>query len=188
MTLRLVGMDPSLRNWGLAQASLSPFDDRLQITFLDCVQPVVSTSKQLRQNCKDIDSAAQLFSAAFELCKHAHAVFVEVPVGSQNARAMASYGVCVGVLAALQHLKVPLYQLTPDEVKLAGAGKKTASKLDMIQWAMSAHPEANWPTRTVKGKVEIIESKAEHMADAVGAIHAGIRTNQFRQMLALRAA
>ena len=56
----------------------------------------------------------------------------------------------------------------------------------MIQWAMKAHPEANWPMYKKNGVMLVSEAQAEHMADAIGAIYAGVRGNSFQQMLALR--
>lgn len=66
---------------------------------------------------------------------------------------------------------------------MAGYGKKTASKQDMIGWAMDKHPEANWPMYKHKGINTVSEAKAEHMADSIGAIYAGLSSNLFQQML-----
>lgn len=185
MKLILVGMDPSLRNWGLAKGIYDTDTKELQVTFLDVVNPVVPEGKQVRQNSKDLGTAQQLFSAAQLVCNGAHAVFVEVPIGSQSARAMASYGICVGVLGALRSLGIPFYEMTPTEVKLAGHGSKTATKEQMITWAVNAHPEASWPMYSRQGKLHVSEAKAEHMADAIGAIHAGLVGNMFQQYLKL---
>lgn len=186
--LNLVGCDPSLRNWGLARARYNLLTRSLLITELASIHPVIPTGKQVRQNSKDLECAVQLYRMALQFAKGADAVFVEVPVGSKSARAMASYGICVGVLGAMRASGVPFFELTPTEVKVAAVGDKTASKRQMIDWASKAHPEANWPTVSQKGKTSINESKAEHMADAVGAIHAGINNNQFQQLLAYRVA
>ena len=185
MKLALVGMDPSLRNWGLAQGIYDTDTKQLEIHTLDVVNPCVPEGKQIRQNSKDIGVAHQLYCASRMVCIAAHAVFVEVPIGSQSARAMASYGVCVGVLGALRGMGIPFYEITPTEVKLAGCRNKNASKTDMITWAMNAHPEANWPLYSRNGKLQVSEAKAEHMADAIGAIHAGIASIPFQQYLSL---
>jgi hypothetical protein len=55
----------------------------------------------------------------------------------------------------------------------------------MIKWAMSKHPEASWPTYKQNGANLVSEAKAEHQADAVAAIYAGISCNAFRQYLPL---
>lgn len=182
--IRVVGFDPSLRNWGIAKGVLLPgIVHRIRINEVDVINPELPTGKQVRQNSLDLESAKQLCAAALSAAKGAQAIFVEVPVGSQSARAMASYGICVGVLGALRATGIPFFEVTPTEVKMASAGKKTATKLDMIQWAMARHPEANWPVFKQKGEIKVSESKAEHMADATAAIYAGLACNSFQQML-----
>ena len=113
----------------------------------------------------------------------AQAIFVEVPHGSQSARAMASYGVCIGVLGALRAMGIPFFEVNATEVKMAAVGNKTATKDEMIAWARLVHPEAPWPTYTQKGVEYVSEAKAEHMADATAAIYAGVRTPAFQQLL-----
>ena len=185
MQIRVCGMDPSLRNWGIALGTYDTETRKLEISQLSVTNPDLPEGKQVRQNSKDISAAFQLYSAARIACEGIHAVFVEVPVGSQSARSMASYGVCVGVLGALRGQGIPFYEMTPTEVKLAGFGKPTATKQQMITWAMNAHPEAPWPMYHRNGKLHVTEAKAEHMADAIGAIHAGIQSNSFQQYLNL---
>lgn len=177
----VVGMDPSLTNWGLARAHLNPATLEFSVNGLGLIKPHPTKSKQVRQNSKDLKSAEQLAEAAFRAAKEANVVFVEVPVGSQSARAMASYGVCIGVLGALRAWNVPFFEVTPTEVKLATVGKKTASKAEMISWAMQQHPKASWPLKGDK----VIAGKAEHMADAIGAIQAGVHLPQFKSLLAM---
>lgn len=181
--IKVVGQDPSLRNWGLAVGHLDLETKKLHVEYLDLTNPVLPTGKQVRQNSLDLESALQLYKGASDAAIGAHAVFVEVPVGSQSARAMASYGICVGVLGALRANGIPFFEVTPTEVKLASVGNKTATKQEMIKWAMAAHPEANWPTYKQNGKAMVSEAKAEHMADAIAAIYAGLSCNSFKQML-----
>lgn len=178
----MVGFDPSLRSWGIAEGFLNRSDSTLQIQKVSVVNPVLPTGKQVRQNSLDLESAKQLCKAALDAAKGAQAIFVEVPIGSQSARAMASYGICVGVLGALRATGIPFFEVTPTEVKVAGPGYKNATKADMIEWATKKHPEANWPTYTQHGKILITEAKAEHMADATAAIYAGLSCNSFQQM------
>lgn len=185
MLLRVVGFDPSLRNWGVACGTLDTDTMTLSMKTLRVIQPVLPTGKQVRQNSSDLESAFQLCKAAVEFAKQAQVIFAEVPVGSQSARAMASYGICVGVLGSLRAVGIPFFEVTPTEVKMATVGRKTATKQEMIQWATSQHPAASWPYYTEKGAKKISEAKAEHMADAIGAIQAGIHSNPFLQALPL---
>jgi hypothetical protein len=184
--INVVGFDPSLRNWGIAIGTVVPgYPETLQLSILDLICPVLSKSKQVRQNSLDLESAKQLCAGALKAAHNAQAIFVEVPVGSQSARAMASYGICVGVLGALRAFNTPIFEVSPQEVKLAGAGKATATKLEMITWAMTRHPEVCWPTYVQKGKVLITTSVAEHQADAVASIYAGMASNSFQSLLPL---
>jgi Holliday junction resolvasome RuvABC endonuclease subunit len=76
---------------------------------------------------------------------------------------------------------VPLVEVTPTEVKMASVGSKTATKEEMITWAVSKYPDINWPKH---GK-SISAAKAEHMADAIGALHAGVLTSTFKHFIKL---
>lgn len=183
--LKVVGHDPSLNNWGLAIATYDLEQRTVQVERIDVIQPIVLQGKQVRQNSKDLDVAAQLHQGALAACAGAHAVFVEVPIGSQSARAMASYGVCVGVLGALRSMGIPLFELTPKQVKLAAVKNENATKDQMIQWAVSLYPDINWPRYTRNGVALLSKDKAEHEADAIGAIHAGVACQQFQQLIAL---
>lgn len=185
--IKVVGQDPSLRNWGLAVGTYDLEERRLTIEQLSLVQPELSKSKQVRQNSLDLESAFQLYQGALAAAAGAHAVFVEVPVGSQSARAMASYGICVGVLGALRAQGTPFFEVSPSEVKLASAGRANATKQEMIQWATTRHPEAPWPTYKQGGSMCVSEAKAEHQADAIAAIYAGIVCKPFQQLLSMMA-
>lgn len=181
--VKVVGLDPSLRNWGISVGSLnlSKGIDSLEIHDLQVIRPVLPTNK-VRQNTLDILTASQLYYGAHKYIQGAYAVFVEVPIGSQSARAMVSYGVCVGVLGALKAEGIPIIELTPNQIKKV-VGAKDTSKSEMIEWAYGLHPEAPWPTTTRLGETKIVEGKAEHMADATAAIYAGIASQEFQSLL-----
>tara|TARA_B110000967_G_scaffold38238_1_gene37808 strand:- start:7786 stop:8361 length:576 start_codon:yes stop_codon:yes gene_type:complete len=183
--LDVVGFDPSLNNWGVARGIYCTESQGLEILELDVIKPVLPTGKQVRQNSKDLQAALQLSKGASMHSKGADAIFIEVPIGSQSARAMASYGICVGVLGSLRSNGVPFFEVTPTEVKLATVGSKTASKTEMIEWGTTHQPQAPWPTRKVKGVEQVITGKAEHMADAIGAIKAGTQLDLFNQLTTL---
>jgi hypothetical protein len=180
--IRIVAFDPSLRNWGAAGGYYDLATQRISVDTLSVLSATVPTGKQVRQNSKDLSSAQQLYAAAVQAAQGAQAIFVEVPIGSQSARAMASYGICVGVLGGLRAQGIPFFEVTPNEVKLITGLGKQATKRQVIQWAYDQHSSAPWPFQTKKGVTTIIEGKAEHMADAVGALYAGIAGNEFQQL------
>lgn len=179
--LNVVGADPSLRNWGIAAGKYDTLTGELNIPVLRVVRADVPTGKQVRQNSKDLLVAQQLYEGMSPFLPGVNVMFVEVPVGSQSARAMASYGVCVGVLGALRANGHAFIEVTPTEVKMATVGKKTATKEEMISWAMEKFPNAPWPYH--QGKLNA--GMAEHMADACAAIVAGVATNEFKQLSAM---
>lgn len=185
MSLRVVGFDPSLNNWGLAAGTYCFDTQHINITELGVTKPVLPTGKTVRKNSKDLEAAQQLASGAFEAAKNAHAIFVETPTGSQSARAMASYGICIGILGALRATGIPFYEFSPTEVKVTATGNKKASKAEMIAWATEQFPNAPWPTYKRNGELLISEGQAEHMADACATIVTGINSSMFRQAMQL---
>lgn len=174
-------MDPSMRNWGIAKATLDIETNDLYVHGLYVISPVKDTNKKTKQNKKDVDRAVSLYAHSIGFLKDSQLSFVEVPHGSQGARAMASYGICCGVLGALSCHTHPPIQVGAFDVKHVVAGSREADKKEVIQWAMDKHPEAPWPMLTRKGVTSVNESKAEHMADAIAAIYAGMHTPQYKQ-------
>lgn len=180
MKIPVVGFDPSLRNWGFAASELDLTTGYLDTPRLGLISVKDESGKQVRKNCKDLHIAEQLAKTALTEARKAKVVFVEVPVGSQSARAMASYGVCIGVLGAIRAEGIPLVEVTPTEVKLAFTGDKNATKEKMITEALRLYPDANFPRHAGQ-----VSGKAEHVADAIGAIHAGVHTPMFQNLLRL---
>lgn len=173
----VVGLDPSMSNFGMVRGRLNIVTGTFSIIDiqLTTTAPDNKNKKKVRKNSDDLERARKLQEAMKSFSEHCDLVCVEIPVGSQSARAMASYGMCIGILSSID---VPLIQVTPTEVKLAATHNKLATKADMIKWATELYPKAGWLTRTVKGKQEFTNAN-EHLADAVAAIHAAVRTEQF---------
>lgn len=180
MLIPVLGMDPSLRNWGLAEAHLDLNTGVMTTPVLSLVQPADLKGKQVRQNSNDLHLAETLSETVIKAAERSKVVFVECPVGSQSARAMASYGICVGILGAIRSLGIPLIEVTPTETKEVFTGIKTATKKQMIDKAVELYPDANFPLW--RGS---ITDKAEHVADAIASIHAGVNTPTFRNLIRL---
>lgn len=180
MKIPVCGFDPSLRNWGIAESILDLQTGYLDTPKLSLVRPEDIKGKQVRQNSSDLFLAEQLAGPVLAAARRAKVIFVEVPHGSQSARAMASYGICIGVLGAVRAEGIEFIEVSADEVKKYFTGSKTATKEQMIAEAIRLYPEANFPM--YHGKMT---SKAEHVADAIAAIHAGVRTSTFQNLLRL---
>lgn len=181
-SITVLGLDPSLANFGIARVVVD-IDERkiIEVLSLEVVETEKTTCKVVRRNSDDITRAQALHAAMQQAAVGCHIAFAEVPVGSQSARAMASYGICIGVLAACP---IPLIEVTPIELKLAVIGKKTASKEEIIAKMVGMYPHEDWYVRKVKG-VQALTAKNEHIADALGAVVAGLGTSQFQQVMSI---
>lgn len=180
MIITVAGLDPALSNLGMASGTYNLHTGEFTLEKIGLVETASSKTKSVRKNCDDLNRAIKLHSGMMEFIAKANIVFVETPVGSQSARAMCSYGVCVGLLATI---KTPLIQVTAKEVK-SSSGNPDASKKDMITWASENYPDVPWLTKLIKGNKSLV-NKNEHIADAVGAILAGLKTEDFQKSVAI---
>ncbi len=172
MKLRVVGLDPSLRNLGIAKGFYDTETKKLTIDFCITVSPKVPKGS-MRVGTRDILRVRHLLDALATHIKEADIVIAEIPIGSQSASAMKSYAVCIALMAVAQKIMGKLVEVTPQQVK-AIVGNPKASKADVIQWVQQHHPEA--PLERYRDSINA--AKAEHQADAVVAIHAGLKTLQ----------
>lgn len=187
MKILVAGMDPSFTSWGTAEGTLDLTTGFLDEVTLDIAKTEKGSAKQVRVNSDDLLRCEYLAAKAFEVGQRCKVIFVECPVGSQSANAMKSYGACVGVLGALRSQGIQVIEVTAFEVKKALTGNKNATKGEMIKAAMALYPDANWPMQTQKGVTSVVAGTAEHMADAIGAIHAGVCTPVFQNLMRILA-
>ncbi len=176
MIIQVLGVDPSMANWGMSLCDLDLTNNQIQIRELCLLKTETGKNKRVRKNSDDLERAKILHAGFNEFASKVKLCFVEVPHGSQSARAMASYGMCIGLLASSP---VPLFELTERELKLATTGDHKCSKAEMINWVTERHTEGKWPTRAGK----IVTSKCEHLCDATAAVHAGTQTDEFKRMV-----
>lgn len=182
MKIPVVGFDPSLTNWGIAEAVLDLEDGFLSTPVLSVIQPKDGDGKkQVRRNSLDLQRAEELAHAATAAAQRAKVIFVEVPHGGMSVRSNMSRGVVLGVLGSLRANGYEIIEISAEENKKIFTGSKTATKEQMIGKALELYPDANWPLHAGK----ISASKAEHMADAVAAIHAGVQTPVFQNLMRL---
>ena len=168
----LIGIDLAFANMGLCRATWN--GGAVKVEELKLVSTENTEGKSVRKSSSDLRRAQELYRALTDFCAGADLAFVEVPHGSQSARASWALGISVGVLSSCT---LPLIQVTALEVKLISAGKKNASKDDLINWAIKKHPEAKWLRHAGR-----VTNKNEHLADAIATIHAGMNTDEFKRM------
>ena len=188
MQIPVAGFDPSLTNWGIAEGQLDLETGHLTDVQLEVVSTEKSKEKQLRTNSSDLQRCEVLAAKALEVGRRCKAIFVEVPVGSQNASGMKAYGVVCGILGSLRAEGIQIIEVTAFEVKKAFTGTKNATKQEMINVGVDLYPEANWPRQKTNGKnfqKGDLKNEAEHVADALAAIHAGVNTPLFQNLMRL---
>ena len=180
--LIVAGVDISMSNLALAVHNYDIRTGKLGTPFIKLFS-TESTSKKakVRRNSDDLERARVLYKGLQDTLDAygVHIVCVEMPVGSQNSRAAASYGMSVGLVASIS---MPLIQVLPTDVKMAiGSNSKIVSKQHMINWAVARYPKAAW----LKQGQRII-AKNEHMADACAAVVAGMKYDEFKLLTAVR--
>ena len=175
--IRVLGIDPALRNFGFSLVEVNPSTSEIErVVSLSLSMTDNEKGKKEKRNASDLRRAVTHVNALRELTKLADVAIAEIPIGSQSARAMASYGVCIGILASCD---IPLIQVSPTQVKIAATGIRTATKLEMIDWAMREFPHKDWLLRKYKG-CYVAQEKNEHIADSLGAIVAGLKTDEWK--------
>jgi len=184
MKIPVLGLDPSLRNWGLAEGLLDMETGTLENVHLTLIQTEKDATKNVRVNSKDLQAAEDLATGLLPIATKAKVIFAEVPVGSQSAAAMKGYGICIGILGVLRAQGIPIIEVTAKEVKKVFTGDSLATKKQMIAQAVDYYPDANFPRDRGKATGRILD-KAEHVADALAAIHAGVQTPVFQNLMRL---
>lgn len=200
MKIKVVGLDLALSNLGIAVAEID-LDDPMQYSLIDLhleqtedgkavklkrmpdgkLKKVKYMPKGQTVGSDDVRRARILSEALRQYTKDADIVFAEVPIGSQSARAMASYGISVGLIGSVAK---PLVQVSPSDVKKAGCNDVTATKAEMIEAAVSMFPDAPWLRAKQKRKGEHpIIADNEHLADACFIIKAGMQTDEYLELI-----
>lgn len=189
--ISVLGVDPSLRNWGFASGIYDVKTQILDIKNIKLITNIKDTTKSVRTNSKDLITAEFIFHHAYEIFSRFNTVFVEIPHGSQSARSSVSYGMCIGLLGALhKSTNVNLYQVTAADVKktininnstVVSNKNIKVSKKYVIMDKYNKYPNLEWPRHSKKEISVLTMGEAEHLADAIGAIEAGIKLDEFRK-------
>ena len=200
--VRILGIDPSLSNFGLIKSELNLNAKELILLEMKTVstdqetettlKPVLdkktnkmvlkkrtTRKKGISTNDDDLRRAQELSKGLMDFIADfkPDLIIAELPVGSQGSRPMASYGLSIGVISQLY--EYPLIRVTPIQVKQAGSGSNDATKHEQIDNAVKWFPNACWE-KDSKGKILM---KNEHTADALFAIKAAFKKIEFKQFI-----
>lgn len=178
--LTFLSIDPSLANTGVVWGTVDTQSLKITITAGVLCETEKTKQKQVRASSDLIERCRQIHRFLYHQIQvyKPDFIFAETPSGSQSADGMKNYGIVSMLLATLNPHPI---QVTPQEVKIASVGSKTASKDDIILWATTNHPGDFWLYHNKK-----LVKKNEHIADAIAIAYAAIKTSQFNQALGIR--
>lgn len=174
--MKIAGIDPALRNTGLAIGEIDTQTSKLRITELYVIKTEREESSGMSEDI--LRRSNHLQSEVHRLTTDCKLVFAELPTGGSNRQAAFTLG--AGFVAALAGLQAPVVTVNPSEVKQAVLERlpgKLRNKKAMVDWAKLAHPEAPWPTYKREGIVYPVTdvNHLEHLADAIATIYAGLQ-------------
>lgn len=183
MKIKIVGFDPSMSNWGIAKATLDVQTLEFSVDDLILVETESEAKKGVIKQSDDLRRARIVREGMMQACEDASFAISEIPFCNPAGYAGANFnsGLVTGVLASCP---IPLIQVFPAEVKQKATGIRSATKEEMIAWAIKRFPDAPWRMRTLKGK-QVPTKANEHLADAVASINAGLDSQQLKQALAI---
>ena len=158
----IVGVDIGFAHLGIVKAELMPQG------FTVISTDVICTEKSDKK--RGVKAADDNIRRVTEIAEHLGrwiddqiiVVCAEALSLPRNASAASKISLAFGALATVSALSnVPIIQASPQEVKIAVTGKKTASKAEMIAEIKKRHTKIKWPTP---------KSLEEHVADATSVI------------------
>lgn len=177
MNVPVMAVDPSLRATGVALGYAGNALGAVTVESIHLIETEKTSAKTVRKNSDDLRCARLIHDELARLrAQHRPVItIVEVPSGTQSARASWTLGIMLGLIATMP---LPVVEVSPVEVKKHWAGNKAASKETMIQLATERYPHLAWLRHGGR-----ITGKNEHVADAVAVIHAGAATSHFRELV-----
>ena len=179
--IKILAVDPSLRNFGMARFIYDMTTSELDLRWMSLVVTEKDQDKKVRRNSDDLKRAQTITRAFYSEAYSADYIFAEIPSGAQSARAAFGFGMQVGILAGAPK---PIIQVMPTETKVAAVGRKTASKEEIINWAVEKYPNGDWLRVKRKGEMVLTDAN-EHLADACAIAEAGVLTDEFQRIIAI---
>ena len=114
------------------------------------------------------------------------ALIVEMPtLGAKSASAMRALSLASGIISSfIESTGLPYERVTPDAVKKALCGSRTASKSQMCDAAAKLHPQLR-KAYASKRSADGWGGDFEHVADAVG-VYMAAKSGSLVRLLAMR--
>ena len=167
VTARILGLDPGFASFGWAVVQLGRRDV--------CLDAGVWRTKKSPKRCNVTSASdmhrrgaiiAQSLMAVVARYKPVVACAEALSTGFPNTITMIQLGRAWGILDAMcvQH-NMPIVEATPQDIKLATTGKRSASKGEVMASILELYPEVAPMFARIKAKTQL-----EHPSDALGAV------------------
>lgn len=183
--IRIAGLDGSKTNFGIAIMDLDLDTLKMDVVDLILIKTSKTKDKQVRASSDNLRRAQEVAVPLRKALEQCVTAFVEVPSGGQDYHSVLGFGTVIGIYASIL---IPVVEVSPAETKMAAVGTPTASKEEMVEWAVAKHPNAPWRRQTQNGakfKKGDLKKDNEHIADGVAIGEAGILTPSFQQTIAI---
>ena len=183
--IRIAGLDGSKTNFGIALMDLDTETLKMNVRDLILIKTEKDQAKQVRKSSDNLLRAQVIAEGIDEALQGCTIAFFEVPSGGKSYDAVLGFGIVIGLYASI---KIPTAEVSPAETKKAAVGTRTASKEEMVEWAVEKYPNAPWRRQRQNGatfKKGDLMNDNEHLADAVAITHAGLLTPSFKQTVAI---
>jgi Holliday junction resolvasome RuvABC endonuclease subunit len=184
----IIGIDPGLKSTGFAAAEVDVAASSIsRVLEVGTVSTERKVTRDTRKTSDDLRRAKIQYDELEKICDRHRpsALAIELCTTTPYTLSTFSFGVMVGVVAGLG---IPTIEVLPHELKRAVTGHKRATKADVISWAIEKTQldGLKWPTSQRSNKLGLtyngrhVSLAAEHPADALAAIEAALRTEQYR--------
>lgn len=191
--ITVLGLDPGLGKTGYAIAEADTATQTIsRVVAIGTLETEKSKLRTVRKTSDDLRRAKEHAAALQQVLAQAQIdlIATEMVTTTPYTYPTFSFGVMIGILASLHH---PIIEVLPYEAKAAATGNNKASKREVISWALGLPmlSTVNWPITRRANNLKLsfrganVAKIAEHPADALAVIQAGLRTEQLRLALSL---
>ena len=182
----LMGIDPGLAFTGFAVASVIARSPRIRSVEAVGMITTLPERDAPRKGADKYRRAEEIHDGLRWVVGQYGVQCVVFELGARSATKYANFdfGLMYGLIAGLA---LPTIEVSPQELKSAATGSARASKREVIEWALrrTRDEPVEWPTSSVPNGLSLklggrfVCSYVEHAADALAAIQAGIRREEW---------
>ena len=195
-TIRMLGLDPSLTSTGWSVLEIdTETREIVNVIAMGTIKTAPTKNKKQRKSSDDLDRARTIIMNLRDVIKEYDIKLAasEVPAGAQSAKAARAFGIVVGLLASLP---VPMFEVTPRQVKMATCDSAVADKEDIMRWALTVTlgtpVHGKWKVGA-KNDFEIelrgkyMAKTMEHQADSIAVGHTAAKGDEFANLAGMLA-